>query len=251
MPPSLSASPPPRFVDGRRRELVLLCDHAGNRMPGELGDLGLSQAERRTHVAWDPGAEGIAAAMQARLDCPAFFGIWSRLVVDLNRAPDSGDLILCEKDGITVHGNLPMPDAERRRRIERYHRPYHLAIQDHLLQLGHEGILPALVSIHTFTPALAGQHRPWQVGLLWKQREPWLDSMLQSLMDLGLEVGDNEPYDGRVALGFTLEHHALACGLRHVLFEVRQDLAETSEQQERWGSTLILALQRGGFVPGP
>jgi len=237
-----------RFVDGRRRDLLLLCDHASNRIPEELGDLGLSPAERRMHVAWDPGAEGVAAAMQAQLDCPAFFGCWSRLVVDLNRAPDAGELILCENDGVTVHGNLPLPDAERSRRIECYHRPYHLAIQAHLLALEHEGILPALVSIHTFTPVMGGIRRPWQVGLLWKQREPWLPPMLDCLSEQGLEVGDNQPYDGRAALGYTLEHHALARGLRHVLFEVRQDLVESGDQQTQWGARLVQALRRGGFV---
>lgn len=239
-----------RFIDGPRRDLLLLCDHASNRIPPELGDLGLSPCERERHIAWDPGAAEVAEALRQRLECPAFFGGWSRLVVDLNRAPDAGDLILCENDGIMVHGNLPLADAERLRRIERYHRPYHLAIQAHLLRLEQEGVLPAVVSIHTFTPALAGQHRPWSVGVLWKQYEPWLSPLLDSLRGQGLEVGDNQPYDGRAALGHTLETHALARGLRHVLFEVRQDLLRDADDCAAWASRLIEALRRAGFLAG-
>ena len=245
------ASAAGRFIDGPRRGLLLLCDHASNRIPAELGDLGLSPNERAQHIAWDPGAADVADALRQRLECPAFFGGWSRLVVDLNRAPDAGDLILCENDGIMVHGNLPLSDAERLRRIEQYHRPYHLAIQAHLLQLEQEGVLPAVVSIHTFTPALAGQHRPWSVGVLWKQYEPWLPDLLGSLRDQGLELGDNQPYDGRAALGHTLETHALARGLRHVLFELRQDLLREPDDCAVWASRLIKALRRAGFPVDP
>lgn len=237
-----------RFIDGPRRDLLLLCDHASNRIPPELGDLGLSPNERLQHIAWDPGAAEIAQALRQHLECPAFFGGWSRLVVDLNRAPDAGDLILCENDGITVHGNLPLADVERQRRIEHYHRPYHLAIQAHLLQIEGEGVLPALVSIHTFTPALAGQHRPWSVGVLWKQLEPWLPDLLGSLRDQGLEVGDNQPYDGRAALGHTLQTHALARGLRHVLFEVRQDLLRDPDDCAVWAARLFKALEQARFI---
>ncbi len=236
-----------RFIDGPCRNLLLLCDHASNRIPPELGDLGLSPSERESHIAWDPGAAEVTEALRQRLQCPAFFGGWSRLVADLNRTPDAGDLILFENDGIMVHGNLQLPDAERLRRIEQYHRPYHLAIQAHLLRLEHEGVLPAVVSIHTFTPALAGRQRPWSVGVLWKKPEPWLPDLLDGLRDQGLEVGDNQPYDGRAALGHTLESHALARGLRHVLFELRQDLLMEPHDCALWASRLIEALRRAGF----
>lgn len=237
-----------RFRSGRRRDLLLLCDHASNRMPRELGDLGLKPAERELHIAWDPGAAGIAEAMRAHLDCPAFFGTWSRLVVDLNRAPDAGDLILCENDSVIVHGNMQVSDAERERRIARYHRPYHQAIERHLD--AHAEVGPALISIHTYTPVLNGHARPWHAGLLWKVREPWIDRLLARLRQDGLEIGDNEPYDGRAALGFSLDHHAIGRGLRHAMFEVRHDLAGDPPAQRLWAGRLLDALQACGFLDG-
>lgn len=248
MEPEIDVAPAWRFCSGRRGDLLLLCDHASNRIPPEFGDLGLGAAERELHIAWDPGAEGIAEVLRSHLDCPAFFGSWSRLVVDLNRAPDAGDLVLCENDSIIVHGNVQVSDAEREQRIARYHRPYHQAIERHLEACRESGLRPALVSVHTFTPVLNGHLRPWHAGLLWKQREPWMASLLACLREDGLEIGDNEPYDGRAALGYSLDHHAIGRGLRYAMFEVRQDLVVDPLAQRQWADRLLRALQRCGFL---
>lgn len=244
-----AATPPFRHRTGARRELLLLCDHAGNAVPEELGTLGLSPRELEQHVAWDPGAAGVTEAMAACLSAPAFFGVYSRLVVDLNRAPEAGDLVVAENDGVTVHGNLPLPDAERARRLQAYHHPYHLAIQSHLVALEAIGIQPALVAVHSFTPVLNGVPRRCSLGLLWKRREAWIDPLLAALRRQGLDPVENEPYDGRAALGYTLERGALQRGLRHLLFEIRHDLIATPKDQGEWGERLAAALRESGF-PG-
>jgi predicted N-formylglutamate amidohydrolase len=248
MPDRLVSRPAHRFSTGPQQAWLVLCDHASNAIPPELGGLGLGEAELARHVAWDPGAGGVAESLAKRLACPAFFGCWSRLVVDLNRAPEAGDLILGENDGVTVHGNLPLPDAERERRIATYHRPYHLAIQQYLLALERQGVLPAIIAVHSFTPVLNGQARPWEVGVLWKRQEPWLPRLVGSLARMGLNVGDNAPYDGRAALGYSLEHHALSRGLRHVLVEIRQDLIGDAASQQMWAGRLQQALAESGFL---
>jgi predicted N-formylglutamate amidohydrolase len=245
-----SAPAPYRFIDGAQRHLLLLCDHASHRIPPELGDLGLDAARARDHIAWDPGAEGIARAMARALGCPLFLGSYSRLVVDLNRAPDAHDLILAESDAVPVSGNAGLAPAERERRLAVYHRPYHHAIAGHIDRMRHAGIAPLTVSIHTYTPVLGGEQRPWPVGILWKRHEPWLDDVLEGLRRQGFAAGDNAPYDGRFALGYTLEHHALRNRLRSVLFEVRQDLVATDAQQLAWAHRLLAALQHAG-LPDP
>jgi predicted N-formylglutamate amidohydrolase len=240
--------PPFRFVDAPDRRVLVLCDHASNAVPPELHDLGLSAAERQRHIAWDPGAAGVAAALADALGCPAFFGTASRLVVDLNRAPESGELILGENDNTLVHGNLPMPDAERTRRLHRYHAPYHAAIAAYLRDCDLAGSQPLLVAVHSFAPVLHGHVRPWAVGVLWKQRPDWLDRMLAALAAPGIEVGDNQPYDGRAALGYTLERHAVATGRTHVMFELRQDLIAEPADQCSWAERLRVALRAAGLV---
>lgn len=233
---------------GRRRELLLLCDHASNALPQELGTLGLDDAALAQHVAIDIGAAGITRALAQALDCPAIFGCWSRLVVDLNRAPERHDLIVVENDGIAVPGNDALDVAERARRIERYHRPYHQAIAAHLQSLEADGVTPALVAVHSFTPVLEGTVRPWQVGVVWQVAAPWLQPLIDALAAQGLLVGDNEPYDGHYAMGHTLERHGVGAGRRHIMFEVRQDLVVTGAQQQVWAHRLSTALHASGFL---
>ena len=40
--------------------MVLVCEHASNEFPAPWGDLGLTAAQQRAHIAWDPGALGLA-----------------------------------------------------------------------------------------------------------------------------------------------------------------------------------------------
>lgn len=243
----MSIEPGYRFQPGADPQLLVLCDHAGHTLPAAYGGLGMDERDRLSHVAWDPGAYGVAHALALALGCPAFHGVYSRLLVDLNRAPDASDLIVFENDGVRVPGNLAVDDAERARRIALFHRPYHLAIQAYLVELAARGLHPLLVSVHSFTPIFNGRSRPWPVGVLWKQDSAWLQRVFAGLRAEGLEVGDNQPYDGRAALGYSLDHHALPRGLPHVLFEVRQDLLEGAAAQQAWAQRLHAALRHAGL----
>lgn len=240
--------PPYRFRHGARRDVLLLCDHASNDIPEEFAALGLDAGARQRHVAWDPGAAGVTEAMAEHLDCPAFFGEISRLVTDLNRAPDAPDLIVAENDGTVVPGNQNLTEMEVQRRLVAYHRPYHHAIAQYLDMALREGERPLLISIHSFTPVYHGKARPWQVGVLWKQRFDWIDEVLAGLREVASEVGDNRPYDGTVMQGYTLETHAAARDLPHVLFELRQDLVADAAQCALWAQHLIQALTRARLL---
>jgi predicted N-formylglutamate amidohydrolase len=240
--------PPYALVPGRRRDLLLLCDHASNAIPPELGTLGLDVEALGQHVAIDIGAAGITQALARALDCPAIFGNWSRLVVDLNRAPDGHDLIVADNDGIAVPGNRLLDPDERARRIERYHRPYHEAIARHLLDLDAQDATPALLAVHSFTPVFRGVARPWDVGVVWQVQAPWLQPLIAALRAQGLNVGDNEPYDGHFAMGHTLQRHGVDAGRRHAMIEIRQDLAASPGQQQVWADRLLQALLASGFL---
>jgi predicted N-formylglutamate amidohydrolase len=67
--------------------LVVVCDHASNRIPEEYKSLGLTQDVLKTHIAWDPGALNVARHLSARLDAPLLWPDISRRVIDCNRAP--------------------------------------------------------------------------------------------------------------------------------------------------------------------
>ena len=86
--------PAPVSIENRaaRSHYVIVCDHASNRLPRALGDLGLSEDDRKAHIAWDIGAAGVARLLAKALDAVLFVQEYSRLVIDCNRpltAPDS------------------------------------------------------------------------------------------------------------------------------------------------------------------
>ena len=50
--------------------LVLLCDHASNRIPAEYGSLGLPAAELERHIAYDIGAAALTRGLAERFGAP-------------------------------------------------------------------------------------------------------------------------------------------------------------------------------------
>ena len=67
------------------RGLIVLCDHAGNRLPEDYGTLGLPAEQLQRHIAYDIGAAPVARALSAALDAPALLTRYSRLLIDPNR----------------------------------------------------------------------------------------------------------------------------------------------------------------------
>ena len=68
-----------------RSPFMLVCDHASHQIPAKYGDMGLSDEERLSHIAWDPGALSVSLGLSARLDAPLVASRISRLVIDANR----------------------------------------------------------------------------------------------------------------------------------------------------------------------
>jgi len=228
-----------------RSDLLLLADHAGNAVPAELGDLGLPAAERARHIAFDIGIAPLARRLAVLLDAPALLNHCSRLVIDPNRRPGESSSIPERSDGTLVPGNLGLDPPARADRVRRFFLPYHRAIARRIAERRRAGIVPVLLALHSFTPRLCGgPERPWQVGVLWRGDDRLARPMLEALRARGdLVVGDNEPYSGEDALGFTLEFHAQRTRLPHLMLEIRQDLIAEKEAAEGWAELLAGCLR--------
>jgi len=133
---------------------VLVCDHASNRLPRRLGTLGLSAAQLADHIAWDPGAAAVARRLSVLLDAPLVLSGYSRLVIDCNRPLGNPESMPAETGGVAVPGNRMLTAAERASRIHALFTPYHRAIAGVLDRRA--GRPSLLLSIHSFTPVLAG-----------------------------------------------------------------------------------------------
>lgn len=222
-------------VEGRAgSRLVLLCDHASNRVPVEFGDLGLGRKAFQRHIAYDIGMRGVTLALAEKIGATAVMSTFSRLVIDPNRGEDDPTLVMRLSDGALIPGNARVDRAEVERRLTTLHRPYHDAVSARLNAIVDAGATPVIVSMHSFTPFWKGVPRSWDVGLLWD-----LDGRLAKPLIAALEaegditVGDNEPYDGAL-IGDAMNRHGTGRGFPHVLVEIRQDLVADGAGQANW-----------------
>jgi predicted N-formylglutamate amidohydrolase len=230
--------------------LLLVCDHASRAFPAHLGTLGVPEPDTFEHIAWDIGAAALTCGLVEALDAPAVMCRWSRLVVDCNRRLDDPSAFVEMVDGVAVPGNSRMTAEDREWRIRSVHAPYHAAIDGQLDVLLGNGTVPALVSIHSFTPLLGELARPWHVGILWDRDDRMAGPVLRSLRAVdGLHVGDNEPYSGRHPTDFTLHEHGVTRRLPYVGFEVRQDLLATDGGVRYWVGLLERAIRAGLAAP--
>lgn len=233
------------FRDGRDRRWLVLCDHATNRIPAELGDLGLPRAELERHIAYDLGALALAQAIAARLAAPIYWHGWSRLVVDPNRYRSCPEVVISQSDLTKVPANQGLSDAARAERVARYHAPYHDAIHAHLDAVEAAGERPVLLAIHSMTPMKREDQKPrlMQTSVLWLEDDSGArlaQPMIAWLRGQGLVVGDNDPYSciALRSMGYTLDHHGRGRGLPYLLIELRQDLLEQSADVEAWADRL-------------
>jgi predicted N-formylglutamate amidohydrolase len=217
---------------------VIIADHASNAIPPEFANLGMPAHELRRHIAYDIGVEWLTRAMAARLGAPAVLSRFSRLLIDPNRGDDDPTLVMRLSDGAIVPGNARIGAAEVRQRMERFSLPYHAAVASVIDTMIGAGTIPAVVSIHSFTPSMKGIERPWHVGVLWDS-DPRLPVPLIEILqsDTAIITGDNEPYDGALQ-GDSMSRHCIQRGLAHVLIEVRQDLITVEADAIRWGERL-------------
>ena len=223
--------------------VLLTCDHASNAVPRSLAGLGLAPELLQRHIGWDIGAAAVTRRLAQTLAAPAVLSGYSRLVIDCNRDPEDATSIPATSDGVAVPGNRELTPAARAERRRACFAPYHDAIAARLEAMLAAGRVPALLSIHSFTPVMAGVARPWHVGILW-DKDPRLPVPLLAALgaDPALVVGDNQPYSAREPAGYTVRHHAVARGLPHVAIELRQDLIATAEGAAGWAERLAAAL---------
>lgn len=217
-----------RIADGGGSELLIVADHASNRVPHDV-DLGIAPELLDDHIAYDPGTELLATALAGRLRCRAVLGGTSRLVCDFNREEQAEGLIPLISDGIIIPGNAA---ADREARLERFHRPYHAEIARQIAEIEK----PFLLSLHSFTPKLRSrpdERRPWDIGVLYNEDRRAAVQALDFLEGQGLVVGDQQPYSGK-DLNYTMNRHAEAVGIPYLGLEIRQDVVDRFTQDREW-----------------
>lgn len=217
--------------------IVCVADHASNHVPADI-TLGIPPALLGEHIAVDIGTGTIAELLTRDHAIVSHIATVSRLVCDLNREETAPGLVPESSDGHTIPGNI---GVDKEARLNRFHRPYHSALEQWL-----DAAKPALIlSLHSFTPRLAtsGEARPWQVGVLYNADDRAARIAIPLLASEGLHVGDNWPYSGR-HLNYTMNRHAEARARPYLGIELRQDLVQTPADHNRWATLLAGIAQR-------
>lgn len=228
-----------------RSPFVIVCDHASNRIPEKYGDLGLSAAERLSHIAWDPGALAVSHALSDLLDAPLVQSTVSRIVIDCNRELDAPDLIWTLSEATRIAANENLHPDERQYRIDHFHRPYHASIETLLEARRHAGQETILVCMHSFTPVYHGVARPWPIGLIHGVDPSYTRALFDALKadDPALNVGWNEPYAALNGVTLTLERHGDGHGIDATMIEIRHDEILEPAGVTLWSTRLAHCLE--------
>ncbi len=108
-----------------------------------------------SHIAFDIGAADITRRLAERLEARAILTRFSRLLIDANRGDDDPTLVMRISDGRIIPGNARIDRSEIDVRRRLYWQPYRDAIAEMIAAMSAQRPLPAVISLHTFTPRVA------------------------------------------------------------------------------------------------
>jgi predicted N-formylglutamate amidohydrolase len=143
-----------------RRQLLVSCEHGGNRVPAAYARLFAGAGDvLDSHRGLDYGALEVARAFGRRLRVTPHTATTTRLVVDLNRSP--------KHKNVFSEYTRELSPREREQAMAAHYWPYRRAVVgavDAAVAAGHAVLH---VSSHSFTPVLRGEVRNCDLGFLY------------------------------------------------------------------------------------
>ena len=222
--------------------LLLSCEHAVNSIPKAYQALFTKeQALLTSHRGIDFGALEIAQYLAKGLEVKLLSATASRLLIDCNRS--------------LTHPNCfsevtkDLPNTSKEAIIAQYYSPYRDSIEQFIqTQANHERQVIHL-SIHSFTPALDGNIREVDIGLLYDpKRTPekqfaktWKTNLQKQAHHFLIRL--NSPYKG-TSDGFTTALRKKFSPEFYVGIEVEsnQALLKTAESLKKMANALLTSL---------
>lgn len=239
----MQPSEPILQITPRDGPLILVCEHASNAFPEPWGDLGLTAAQREAHIAWDPGALGLAAYLAEALDATLIEARVSRLIYDLNRPPHSPGAMPQTSEIHHIPGNQTLTPQDRLDRTNAIYLPFHAALNALIAERLALGQSPQILTIHSFTPIYHGADRSVEFGVIHDADAAFANAIVaeaHTRTDLKTEL--NAPYSAADEVTHTLALHATPMGLCNAMLEIRNDLIATPHAQADMAQTLIPVL---------
>ena len=229
-----------------RSRVVLVCEHASNHFPARWGDLGLTPDQKNAHIAWDPGALGVARGLSQQLDAVLVHAPVSRLIYDCNRAPDRPGAMPARSEIHDIPGNKMVSAADRADRTAAIYMPFHTALHSLIANRIALGQAPVIVTVHSFTKLFHGQVRAVEFGVIHDADASFAHAILtaaQAITQLRAQL--NAPYCAADDVTHTLRLQATPYGLPNAMLEIRNDLIASPDAEQRMADMLAPVLNMG------
>lgn len=229
-----------------RGRIVLVCEHASNLFPAHWGDLGLTPDQQQAHIAWDPGALGLARGLGQRLGSVLVHAPVSRLIYDCNRAPDMPGAMPARSEVFDIPGNHLISATDRASRTAAVYVPFHNTLRAVIADRIALGLAPVIVTVHSFTKTYHGKSRVVEFGVIHDADDQYARAVLhaaQATTSLRAEL--NAPYSAADDVTHTLRVQATPYGLPNAMLEVRNDLIASPDAEQRMADMLAPVLNMG------
>lgn len=220
--------------------ILLICEHASCFIQPHLDNLGLNEDAAQSHIAWDPGALGVALALSKRLDATLIAGTISRLVYDCNRPPASTSAIPVRSEVHDIPGNKDLKDPERQWRIENVYERF----RNSVLSVIKSRPQTILVTIHSFTPIFHGKTREVEIGILDGFDRRLAIPLIKELKQGQFITFANEPYGPNDGVAHSLQIYGIDLGHLNVMIEIRNDLIANTASEIAMADYLAGPIER-------
>lgn len=184
-----------------RSRWLISCEHGGNTIPPVYAPYFKdAQALLESHRGYDPGAFPLYQLLAQQLADFSYHSQTSRLLVELNRS-------LHHKNLFSAF-TRELPATIKKEIIAQHYLSYRELIETKIQEFISSGDHVVHLSIHSFTPVLAGEVRNADIGLLYDPRREeekmfclaWKKSLKKYWPEARVRM--NYPYKG-IADGFT------------------------------------------------
>ncbi len=182
-------------MSGGRWQLVLSCEHGGNRVPQGYEELfaGAGQV-LDSHRGYDLGIAPFARRLAEHFQLPLDIADVTRLLVELNRSPGHPALFSAY--------SASLDPGQRQEVLDTYYFPHRDRVTARIDRLMADGHRICHISLHSFTPELNGELRNADIGLLYDPQRPLEKGFCQRWQreleknDDSFRVRRNYPYRG-------------------------------------------------------
>ncbi len=230
--------------NGATGSVFLTAEHAHPGVPYPLAASAEDESWLQTHWGYDLGVRNVVRAWVRAASISAVSSRVTRLVCDHNRALGDPTWTRRHVEGHVLSFNAQLDGKELARRERALWVPYHAAIDTEIHRHLDAGRRPYLLSIHSFTPALYGEPRDFDLGMLFNIYSDDARAFGEAANACGLRTRYNAPYSGRRSSIYSISRHGLRHHLPFLEIEMNQALIADPERAADVGRRLAGAAEK-------